>query len=685
MAFKLRLLFSVALLLPNQIKSHPQCLDFSAPLVSNQYELTFCTHVESADNPDGSCCDAARDSEIQSAVEALNLSDECLSYHTQVACGECEPYALHLMGESTPPSLLICPTFCQSYYDACVDELDLPSDYCTLHSSNSYYCYPFEEPEFPVSAELVPYFNRISLPLQMVGMYKRPDYNAWWILSQDGIITQILNDPETTFKTVVLDLSSEAGSVYPDVEVGLLGLAFRPDFQTSRIFYVNYVTPDLETRISMFTYVIGGAATTLSSEKIVLSFQQPWKNHNGGTILFPPADMADPFKSSYELFITSGDGGDMNDPDGNAQNIDSYFGKILRINVLVNYPENGPYYSTPSDNLKGLVYAYGLRNPWRCTFDKIKLTDPDLWCADVGQEKMEEINIIQKGADHGWNHHEGSLCNVDTTSCDPFVGTVGKLPEFEFCHTFDTDDICTSVPFTGLSVTGGYVYRGSKYPQFYGNYVFSDYMSPSQLYKIEYDSVEGKWKGAVILGPGSMVRATAFAEDPDDGELYIVAYNKDGTENIYLFPCGDLCLKEEETTSAPVTSSVTSDPTCSTGIIHPDGVSCCSGSCENCGGAYCGSSTGGAASCCSSAISVSGKSCADNMPPCIITDANGSDPTCSTGKIHSDGITCCNGSCERCGGSNCWTSAGGASNCCSSSISTSGRYCDEVGPPCIMT
>ena len=270
-------------------------------------------------------------------------------------------------------------------------------------------------------------------------------------------------------------------------EMGLLGLAFSPDYEQNGFFYVNYTGDDGNTRISRF-HANGNSADS-NSENVLLVIKQPYKNHNGGALAFGP--------DGY-LYAGLGDGGSAGDPHKNGQNTIVLLGKILRLDV-----NNGDKYSIPSDNPFGNeVWAYGLRNPWRISFDR---ATGDLWIGDVGQDKWEEIDYLsagsQGGANFGWSIMEGNH-NYDG---EPQSGML--LPVAEYSHAEG-----------GCSITGGYVYRGIM-PEWDGVYLYGDYCSGKVWALILSD---GQWQSQVMFETG--VTITSFGQD-ESGEIYLASDN----------------------------------------------------------------------------------------------------------------------------------------------------------------
>ncbi len=253
-----------------------------------------------------------------------------------------------------------------------------------------------------------------------------------------------------------------AGGLFLDIrarvtaggETGLLGLAFHPQFKTNGKFYVNYTAPGpLRTVIAEFT--LGAAATLEASERQVLVIGQPFSNHNGGQVAFGP--------DGY-LYIGMGDGGGSGDPQGNGQNLGTLLGKLLRIDV--DRRDAGLEYAVPADNpvftavgARREIWAYGLRNPWRFSFDPL---NGALYAGDVGQSAREEIDIVKRGLNYGWNLVEGDICYPAGAVCNPAL--------------YEPPIIVHTSAAGWHSITGGVVYRGQAAPALCGVYVYADYI-----------------------------------------------------------------------------------------------------------------------------------------------------------------------------------------------------------------
>jgi glucose/arabinose dehydrogenase len=273
-------------------------------------------------------------------------------------------------------------------------------------------------------------------------------------------------------------------------ERGLLGLAFHPDYENNRRFFVNY-TRVQDGAITIAEYVASpdNANVALTTERVLLTIPHPLGNHNGGMIAFGP----DGF-----LYIAVGDGGGSNDPNNNAQNKNVLLGKILRIDVNSTAP--GLAYAIPPDNpLTGAtagrdeIYALGLRNPWRFSFDR---GGGRLWCGDVGQGAREEINIISRGGNYGWRIYEGTRCTGLNDGCGVYQTAP---PLYEYGHD------------QGCSITGGYVYRGRKNTLPLGAYVFADYCAGTI-------SLYHRGAASLLLSTGENI--SSFGED-EAGEIYV--------------------------------------------------------------------------------------------------------------------------------------------------------------------
>jgi glucose/arabinose dehydrogenase len=279
-------------------------------------------------------------------------------------------------------------------------------------------------------------------------------------------------------------------------EQGLLGLAFHPDYANTGFFYVNYTDQKGDTHISRFSVSADNPdLADPGSEKLLIFVDQPFPNHNGGSVVFGP--------DGY-LYLGLGDGGSGGDPFGNGQSTDTLLGKILRIDV-----NSGDPYGIPADNPfangggRPEIWAYGLRNPWRFTFDS---QTGDIYIGDVGQDKWEEIDYLPAGsppgANFGWNYREGRHRYQGV-----YLGNDLIEPVAEYDHG------------QGCSVTGGMVYRGSSLPEWQGVYLYGDYCSGRVWGLLK--NPDGSFQNSVLFDTHANI--TSFGVD-EAGEIYLVEY-----------------------------------------------------------------------------------------------------------------------------------------------------------------
>ena len=336
----------------------------------------------------------------------------------------------------------------------------------------------------------------LSRPVDLAGPQDFP--GKLFVLEQAGVI-RIIQDG-VILPEPFLDIRDRVGS--GGNEQGLLGIAFHPQFIKNGYFYVNYTDKQGNTVIARFSATLDdnpNLRADPASESILLQVDQPYANHNGGQLVFGP--------DGY-LWIGLGDGGGQGDPNGNGQSSQSLLGKILRIDV-----DQGNPYAIPEDNPYanggGLpeIWAIGLRNPWRFSFDRLT---GDLFIGDVGQNSWEEIDYLPAGyvstpVNFGWNRREGSHPYSDQANDD----TTGLInPIFEYSHD------------SGCSVTGGFVYRGVDLPDLHGVYLFGDYCSG-----LVWGSVpkgQNSWDTRILFSTGYQI--ASFGED-QNGEIYLLDLN----------------------------------------------------------------------------------------------------------------------------------------------------------------
>lgn len=349
--------------------------------------------------------------------------------------------------------------------------------------------------------QLDPVVQGLSQPVFLT--HAGDDSGRLFIVEQPGRIRVVRNGQ--LLPAPFLDISSRVSG---QSEQGLLGLAFAPDYAQSGRFFVYYTNAAGGSVLSRFTVSVSDAdRADPASERGLLAFSQPFANHNGGWIGFGP----DGF-----LYLASGDGGSGGDPQGNGQNLGTLLGKILRLDVsgdLATAPADNPFRNTAGALPE--IWAYGLRNPWRASFDR---DDGALWIADVGQQTREEVNRQapgEAGNNYGWNRLEGSGC-FSGSGCSS-AGTV--LPVAEYGRS------------EGCSVTGGYVYRGSAYPDLRGIYLFGDFCS-GRVFGLRPSSGDGAGFVRETLAETGLPIAS-FGED-QAGNVYLVGYH--GT--VYLLSDG---------------------------------------------------------------------------------------------------------------------------------------------------
>jgi glucose/arabinose dehydrogenase len=318
--------------------------------------------------------------------------------------------------------------------------------------------------------------------------------NRLFVIEKIGRIR--VAQPGATTTTIFLDIISRVLS--SGSEQGLLGLAFHPQYSINGRFFVNYTrqtdgaTVVAEYRVSASDPNIAG-----TTETTLLVVPQPFTNHNGGMIEFG--------RDGY-LYIGMGDGGSANDPGNRAQDINNLLGKILRIDV--DHANGSVPYSSPPDNpffgsTAGAdeIYAIGMRNPWRFSFDR---GTGALYVGDVGQGVREEIDIVTRGGNYGWRVMEGSICNPNFNGgvCTPPPGST--LPIWDYAHAAGR-----------CSITGGYVYRGARSTVPTGSYIFADYCT-GEIWQL--------LGGTQTLLIDTALNITSFGED-EAGEIYVVGQN----------------------------------------------------------------------------------------------------------------------------------------------------------------
>tara|TARA_B100001996_G_scaffold344831_1_gene300841 strand:- start:3304 stop:4710 length:1407 start_codon:yes stop_codon:yes gene_type:complete len=348
-------------------------------------------------------------------------------------------------------------------------------------------------PQFDNPVDIKPITNHVSLL----------DWDELLVVEQKGVI-QVLNSDGTVQGTPFLDIQND---VYFGGERGLLGVTTHPTllYNELPIIYINYTDNNEDTVIAQYyiedpnsTGNAGNYFVDLNSKQILLTIDQPYSNHNGGSINFGP---------DGHLYIGMGDGGSGGDPQNFSQNTSSLLGKMLRIEV--DPFGSAPYYSIPNDNPYGdEIWAIGLRNPWKFSFDK---DTGDLWIADVGQNVYEEINLVSNNppnVNYGWRCYEGNVVYNTSSNC-PNSSEL-TFPVGTYSHSNDGAFKC--------SITGGYAYRGSQLSGMDGVYFFADYCS-QEIGMLSYDTNTQTWTRDLVF-PNASGQWVTFGQDLS-GELYV--------------------------------------------------------------------------------------------------------------------------------------------------------------------
>lgn len=329
------------------------------------------------------------------------------------------------------------------------------------------------------------------------------DANRWYAVERRGMVWVFDNEPGVSAATLFVDITGRVDSA-PN-EAGLLGMAFHPDWGVNGNFevFLSYTRPGapLESVISRFFSADNGATLDSGIEQIIMTVLQDFGNHNGGNIEFGP---------DGNLYSGWGDGGSGGDPMDHAQDTSGLLGSFTRIDI-----DSGAPYAIPTDNpfaanalcTQGVggapcpeIFAWGLRNPWRWSFDR---ATGELWAGDVGQNTIEEVDIINLGGNYGWRCREGTT-DFDTSGQCP-AGLIDPITQYD--HSL------------GASITGGYVYRGTAIPDLQGHYVFADFVS-GRIWALPASSGTGSSADELL---DTELSIAAFAED-NDGELYVLDF-----------------------------------------------------------------------------------------------------------------------------------------------------------------
>ncbi|KAM6202879.1 HHIP-like protein 1 [Rhynchocyon petersi] len=540
--------------------AHPQCLDFRPPFRPPE-PLRFCAQYSAF-----GCCAPEQDAALARRFGALAARVDaagwasCAGYALDLLCQECSPYAAHLYDAEDPSTPLrtvpgLCEDYCLDMWQTCrglFRHLSSDRELWALEGNRAKFCrylalddvdYCF--PRLLVNENLNSNLGRVvadaqgclQLCLEEVAnglrnpvamVHARDGTHRFFVAEQVGLVWAYLPDRSRLEKPFLNISRAVLTSPWEGDERGFLGLAFHPRFRHNGKLYVYYSVGsgfDEWIRISEFRLSEDDVnSVDHRSERIILEIEEPASNHNGGQLLFGD--------DGY-LYIFTGDGGMAGDPFGkfgNAQNKSSLLGKVLRIDV--DRTDRGVPYRIPPDNpfvrdpaARPEVYALGVRNMWRCSFDR---GDPAtgagrgrLFCGDVGQNKFEEVDLVERGRNYGWRAREGFECYDRKLCANASLDDV--LPIFAYPHKM------------GKSVTGGYVYRGCEYPNLNGLYIFGDFMS-GRLMSLRENPGTGKWSySEVCMGRG---QTCAFPGLINNYYPYIISFAEDEAGELYFMSTG---------------------------------------------------------------------------------------------------------------------------------------------------
>uniref|UniRef100_H2ZES6 Glucose/Sorbosone dehydrogenase domain-containing protein n=1 Tax=Ciona savignyi TaxID=51511 RepID=H2ZES6_CIOSA len=520
--------------------SHPQCLDSQAPFTPEpDTPFQLCLEYQSF-----GCCndDSVITQHYQGVMGLISASDRvtCGHYIQNILCQICSPYAAHLYDAEGSPTPKSFPSLCPSYLAGFTARCSHLIPYITLNPTavlapSLTYCYPDtlnSDNRTTNLGNINSEDNCDVLCVQEVANNFFPATSAkhandgthrLFLVEQRGMIWIYLSNFTKIFPPFLDWRPSIFARSRSYDERGLLDLAFHPEFRQNGRFYIYYTTRTEVGHVTRLTNHAKPQVSTInmnvanaSNERVILDIPQPAFNHNGGSILF------------YQgfLYLFTGDGGKGGDPYGNGQNLNVLLGKALRIDVDVanrsyGIPNDNPFLSNP--NARPEIYAYGLRNPWKCTLDR---GDPltgigygRIFCGDVGQDDFEELDIMERGGNYGWNQLEGHACFLHSSPCHN-IHLGDYVPPI---HVYDHS--------IGRSITGGFVYRGCESPNLNGAYIFGDWDN-GRLFYLRGQST-GWSRRNICMGSadycvgnglsGSYARyISSFAED-EKGEVYIIS------------------------------------------------------------------------------------------------------------------------------------------------------------------
>ncbi|XP_070577660.1 HHIP-like protein 2 [Ptychodera flava] len=564
--------------------------------------LKFCTKFS-----ENSCCDSEDDEDIRERYDSImkeaKSAESCGDYVRDVLCLRCSPVTsrLYQKDQAEAPLPGLCSTECHSFYGRCksaipfltkdkslLKVIDDEKEFCDeLQRTATDYCYPelMDTIDTPKSKPVNPkaegclclreVASGLHNPIAAVAAFDGT--NRLFVAEQTGVVSILLADG-TRLAEPFLDISDQVHTgTFPGDERGFLSIAFHPKYEGNLKFYVYYCinTPNHRTRLSEIRADINDPnKADRSTERVLLEIDQHANNHNGGQLLFG---------TDQYLYLFVGDGGGGGDPERNGQNKGTMLGSGMRIDVdqfegelPYGIPQDNPFIGDPEafDEL----WAYGLRNPWRCSVDRgdseTEYGKGRILCADVGQVGWEEVDIIQGGGNFGWNGREGFEC-YDLDVCNALEGDI--LP----IHAYDRT--------VGRSITGGYVYRGCEVPSLYGDYVFGDYSPPPamvgrHIFKLVENQQTETWTREEVctgdetvctgdLTGSYLTRILSFGED-ESGELYMLATDSASVGNdggvMYKFvdPAGSGCAAQARGRGKPEAAPSSVDSLRSTLVFY---------------------------------------------------------------------------------------------------------------------
>lgn len=343
---------------------------------------------------------------------------------------------------------------------------------------------------------MVPAFPDLEFDRPLYLTHANDTSDRLFVVEQPGRIHVLPGARDTNSSRVFLDITKRVRTVHN--EEGLLALAFAPDYPQSGHFFVYYSASDPRRGV-LSRFSVSGSdrnSADAASEKVILEVDQPYGNHNGASVIFGP--------DGY-LYLSLGDGGSAGDPHGHGQNLGTLLGSILRIDVTPD--DTTRPFSIPPDNpfigvagARGEIWAYGLRNVWRMSFDR---QTGELWAGDVGQNKWEEIDLIVRGGNYGWNVREGAHDYRPAATKATLIDPVIEYGRYE-----------------GASVTGGYVYRGARFPGLQGVYLYADFVTGT-IWGLRHSQGKLIESKALLEQPNNI---SSFGEDAR-GELYVTCFD----------------------------------------------------------------------------------------------------------------------------------------------------------------